>query len=558
MNTRPQFHLIFGLGSGQVIRRALGSIFFVRSHASLIALAILLHGGLISCTKKKGAKDLFPKKHTLWVNWGTEPPTLDWNLANDIVSGNILLNLMEPLVGLDLSSPGLEAIPGLFSSWKSNKNHTEWTFQLREGVKWSDGQPLTLQHIKNSFHRLLSPALGAEGASYLYPIKNAEAFHTGKLKDFNQVGLEILDKKTLRFTLEQSLVFFPKMLTYVNTAPIRIDLLELHKDQWTKPGKMVTLGAYILAEWKHDERIVLKANSQYFGTPPKIPIIAGRMIEDLNAAAQLFEAGKLDIQRGLTPNDEKRFENKPEFVTTPSLAVLYFNFNTRISPFQDITARRLIVHSIDRKEVVSLLGGYRHVNTGWLPRGLPGSIEDQGLAFDTTKALKLFQQLKKEQRHALQKLEIDSNSNETHKIMLENIQAQLSRNLGLEASINMLEWKTYLQKIKTQPAAIFRLGFVSMYPDPHFLMSLWKSNSHFNMTGWASKEYDQLVDLAASEADIEKRTELYQKAQKILIEEAPFFAIYSASNLSLISSRVKNYRPNPLERLKFKDLELKN
>lgn len=527
-----------------------------RLHFHLICILVSA-SCLISCTKKKTVEDRFPREQTLWVNWGTEPPTLDWNKANDIVSGNILLNLMEPLVGLDLSSGTLEAVPGLFASWEPNNNHTQWTFKLREGVKWTDGQPLKLQHILDSFQRLLNPATGAEGASYMYPIKNAENFHKGKLEDFSKVGIKAVDETTLRFTLEQPLVFFPKMLTYVNTSPIRKDIIEAHGDLWTQPGKIVTLGAYTLSEWKHDELIVLKANPNYFGGAPGIPIVAGRMIEDLNAAAELFEAGKLDIHRGLTPNDEKRFEKKPEFVNTPSLAVLYFNFNTRVSPFEDARARRLIVHSIDRKEVVSVLGGYRRVNTGWLPKGLMGSMEDKGLPFDTEKALKTFQELNREQRHGLQKLEIDSNSNETHKIMLENIQSQLSRNLGLEATINMVEWKTYLQKIRTQPAAIFRLGFVSMYPDPHFLMSLWKSNSHFNMTGWGSKEYDKLVDQAASETDAEKRVELYQKAQQILIDEAPFFSVYSATNLSLVSGRVKNYVPNTVERLIFKDMGLK-
>ncbi len=526
-----------------------------RRHLHLI-FSVIFFWGLISCTKKKTIEDRFPREQTLWVNWGTEPPTLDWNQANDIVSNNILFNLMEPLVSLKLTSPDLEAVPGLFVSWEPDKNHTEWTFQLREGVQWSDGQPLTLQHVLDSFRRLLSPSLGAEGASYMYPIKNAEAFHKGKIKEFEKVGLKVVNERTLRFTLEQPLVFFPKMLTSVNTAPIRQDILKKHKDLWTEPGKMITLGAYTLEEWKHDELLVLKSNPNYYGEKPKIPIIAGRMIEDLNAAAELFDAGKLDIHRGLTPNDEKRFKNRPEFRRTPSLAVLYFNFNTRTPPFDDIRARKMIIHSINRKEIVSLLGGDRRVNTGWLPEGLPAAMEDQGLSFDTKQALKLFQQLKKVQRHELQKLKIDSNSNDTHKIMLENIQAQLRRNLGLEASIHMLEWKTYLQKVRTQPASIFRLGFVSMYPDPHFLMSLWKSNSHFNMTGWSSKKYDQLVDQAASETDKEVRIQLYKNAQKILIDEAPFFAVYSATNLSLVSSRVKNYVPNRVERLIFKGMRL--
>lgn len=511
---------------------------------------------LISCTKKPSINDRFPREKTLWVNWGTEPPTLDWTLANDIVSGNILLNLMEPLVGLDLASTDLPPIPGLFTEWSSNKSHTEWTFTLAEGVTWTDGRPLTLQHVMDGFHRLLDPRTGAEGASYMYPIQNAEAFHKGKLTDFNLVGIKIIGQNKIQFTLRQPMVFFPKMLTYVNTCPIRKDIIEKYKDQWTNPENIVTLGAYQMIEWKHDELIVLKINPKYFGKKPNIPIVAGRMIQDLSAATKLFEAEKIDIHRGLTPNDEKRFEKKPEFIRFPSLAVLYFNFNTRTSPFNSLDARKVLIHSIDRKEVVSLLGGYRRVNTAWLPKGLLGAIEDQGLEYDPKKALKLFQNLTDQQRHELANLKIESNTNETHKIMLENIQAQLSKHLGIEPEVIMLEWKTYLQKIQGRPAPLFRMGFVSMYPDPHFLMSLWKTDSHFNMTGWSSKKYDALVDQAASETDTQKRADFYIEAQKILINEAPFFTIYSATNMTLVSKRVKNYIPNSIERLVFKDMQL--
>ncbi|MCB0407101.1 MAG: peptide ABC transporter substrate-binding protein [Bdellovibrionales bacterium] len=512
----------------------------------------------MSCTKRQTLEQQYPKNETLWVNWGTEPPTLDWTMANDVVSNNILLNLMEPLVNIDLTSSELNLLPGLFTKWESDKTYKKWTFHLRQGVLWSDGQPLTIHQVYDGLIRLLKPGLGAEGGQLLYFVTGAEDFHKGKIKNFSHVGIQVIDEQTLLFKLTQPIVFFPKVLTSVNTMPIRKDIIEKWGDTWTEPEHIVTLGPYLLKQWKHDELIVLGRNQKYFGPKAQIPFIGGRMVEDLSSATEMFTAKQIDIQRGITPLDEARFQKDSRLVVQPSLAILYFNFNTKNLPFNNPVARKTIVTAIDRKQVLKVIGGFRKLNTAWLPAGLLGAIEDQGLSYDPHTAQKLFNSLSQQEQKALKRVQLESNTNSTHSLMIQNIQAQLKKNLGIELEVKMEEWKTYLQKISTNPVSLFRLGFISLYPDSHFLMSLWTSQSHFNYTGWSSPKYDQLVQQAASEVNVKKREQLYQRAQKILIDEAPFFNIYSATNLTLVSQRVKNYQPNPLERLVFKEMTLAN
>jgi oligopeptide transport system substrate-binding protein len=99
---------------------------------------------------------------------------------------------------------------------------------------------------------------------------------------------------------------------------------------------------------------------------------------------------------------------------------------------------------------------------------------------------------------------------------------QLKRNLGLEIEIQMEEWKTYLNKIKLDPPSMFRLGWISLYSDPHLIMTLFRSDSKFNYTGWKSEKYDNLVSQAATEGDIEKRRSLYLEAQEHLVTESPY------------------------------------
>lgn len=530
----------------------------MRTHLFIVFFSsFFLFSLLMGCTKKARTGTKYPKNHTLYVNWGDEPSSLDWTLADDLISTNIIFNLMEPLVNIDFSRDDLPLQPGLFSTWKASEDFSIWKFTLRENVRWSDGTPLTTHHVVAAFERLLNPSTAARGADLLFEIIGAKDYNSGVSKDFSKVGIRVLAERTIEFQLLRPLSFFPKILTTAKTLPIRPDLIQKYQGQWTHPKNLITLGPYTLSEWKHEQYLVLKRNKSYFGKTPKIKNIYGYMIPNLSSALKLFESGKIDIQRGLTPQDEKRYIGKNELRIQPSLAVFYMNFNTRLFPFDNAFVRKAFVHAIDRKQVQRILGKYRRANNSWLPLGLLGAQETLGLKFDPKRSLNLLNKTHPEWRNSFKNIVLEGNTNETHRLLYENLQLQIFKNLGIRIEIKMQEWKSYLQKITVNPAPLFRLGFASLYPDPHFLMSLWTSNSNYNFTGWNSLEYDSLIRKAASEKLKQKRTQLYNQAQNILIEEAPFFTLYSATNLTLVSSRVQGLVTNSMERLLFKDISLK-
>ncbi|MEO0336212.1 MAG: peptide ABC transporter substrate-binding protein, partial [Pseudomonadota bacterium] len=505
---------------------------------------------------KQSEKSEFPKEKTLYINLGTEPPTLDWTLAGDNVSVLVILSVMDPLLETDLSDPTLPVKPGLFTEWKHSDDFKTWTFQLKKNVKWTDGVPLTTQHILDSFERLLNPKTGASATQFVDSISGSSEYFKGELKDFEKVGVKANSEHEIEFSLRQPLVFFDKVMTIHNVLPIRKDLIAKYGNQWTEPKNLVTLGPYRLKEWKHDERVILERNPDYHGNPPAIEYIFGRMIADNSTARDLFLTGKLDIQDGIAVTDEKRFKGKPEFVNHPLFALFFIMFNCRKPPFNDAKVRRMIAHSIDRKEILALIGGTRRLNTGFLPKGLLAEYEEGPIEFDPEKALKIFTQLTKEQRHALQKVVLSGNNNETHKLILENMQAQLKRNLGVEVEIQMEEWKTYLNKIKLDPPSMFRLGWISLYSDPHLIMTLFRSDSKFNYTGWKSEKYDSLVSKAATEGNVEKRRALYIEAQEHLVTESPMLTVYTGTATYLVSQRVKGFQPNSLEKVRLKNLSL--
>lgn len=526
--------------------------FFVR----LLTTSLLL-GTMAACTKNSSTQSEYPIEETIFINLGSEPPTLDWTLAGDSVSVKVILNIMDPLVETDLKKPELPAVPGLFSEWTHSKDHKTWTFKLKENVKWSDGAALSSQHVVDAFERLLNPKTAASAAQFVDSIQGAKEYYAGKLKDFSKVGVKAIDPITVEFKLHESLVFFEKVMTIHNVIPIRSDLIEKFGAEWTKPENLATLGPYKLKKWVHDQYVVMERNDNYHGQKPKIKYIYGRMVEDMSTARDLFLSGKLDIQDGIAVTDEKKFKGTPEFVQNPLYALFFINFNTKKAPFKNKQIRQMIVHAIDRKEILALIGGFRNLNTGFLPKGLLGDLEKGPLEYDPKKALKIFSKLDQKQQHSLQKVVLAGNNNDTHKMILENIQAQIKRNLGIEFEIQMEEWKTYLGRIKTDAPNMFRLGWITLYSDPHLIMSLFRSDSKFNYTGWSSKTYDNLVQKAATEADTSKRADMYRQAQNLLVSEAPMITIYTASSMHLVSQRVQGFVPNALDKTKIKEMSLK-
>lgn len=174
-------------------------------------------------------------------------PTLDPNLMTDINSTNVYLGLFEGLVQYDPKTN--LAYPGVAKSWTVSSDGLTLTFKLRD-TKWSDGTPLTANDFVYSVHRILDPATGAE---YAYMpgmvIKGAAEFNagTGKAED---VGVKAIDAHTLEYTLTGPAPYAVDMFAHSAFGPVPKQSIEKYGNEWTKPGNIVTNGAYTLKEWK--------------------------------------------------------------------------------------------------------------------------------------------------------------------------------------------------------------------------------------------------------------------------------------------------------------------
>ncbi len=523
----------------------------------LILLFICLTFLLNACVKKDTSGDFgLPKSKTLRMRLSGEPPTIDWHKSSDTASSLITSNIMEGLIVFNYTGDEVSLAPALAESWESLESAKKWVFKIKKGVTWSDGEPFEPKHIVDGWERLLNPETASPYSYFLYSIKNAKEYSEGKIKDFSKVGIE-LQGHTLTVSLKQP-QDFPSLLTHSSTFPVRKDVVEKYKDKWTEPENIVTLGPFKLTKWIHDQAMVLKKNTGYFGIQSRTENIVFYIIQEAQTAINLFEMGKIDVIRDLPPKDLPALRKLKEFYTYPNLNIYYYGFNTEVAPTDNKFFRRALVHAVDRQQIIKILGGDQKLLTGWIPHGMFAYNPNVGLAYDPVRAKAYLKKLGYSSKNPPPKVELSFNALEAHKVIAENIQAQLKENLGITVELKSEEWKVYLETLKVRPANLYRMGWVADYPDPSNFFDIMLSYGENNRTKWKNLEYDRFVEQASGLVSNKgKRLELYNKAHQILVsDEVPVFPIFTNVAQHLISSRVISFPTNVMREFRLKNTSL--
>ena len=521
---------------------------------SLLCFTLLIP----SCLKKKKSPYTHYKlEESFRYPISSEPPTLDWNKSTDTTSSLVIQNLMEGLTEYDFSKKFVQLRPALAKHWTHSADKKVWTFFLQDPVLWTDGTALTAQHFIDGWERLLNPKTGSEYAYFLFSIKNAKAYNQGKIKNFNQVAVKAGDQGELIIELEKGLFYFPYLLTHPSTFPIRKDIIEDKKSLWTSPENIITLGPYQLSRWDHDKALILTQNKNYYGQKPSVKKVILYITPDETTVMNLYSSGHLDVAVPLLSRDLPFLKKRKDHYQYSILSLYYYGFNITAKPLKDPRMRKAIVHAVNREEIIQLLNRGNQPLKSWIPQGLFAYNKNIGLSFNPEKAKKLLKEMGYKESSKLPKIQIFYNTTADHKMIAENIQSQLKRNLGLNVELNNQEWKTYLQRLKTKNVELFRLGWLADYPDPNNFMNLMTSFSDNNHTNWKNKQFDDLILKAMSTEDSPQRQALYDRAQKILLEEdVAVFPIFTGVSHILVSPRIKNYPMNVMSYLLFKKIEI--
>jgi oligopeptide transport system substrate-binding protein len=483
------------------------------------------------------------------VNLGTEPPSLDWSLATDHVSFNVIANLM---VGLTEFNADLKPAPVIAKSWDILDGGKKIVFHLRDDVLWSDGKKVRAQDFEYSWKRLLNPKTASEYAYILFDVVNAQKFHEGKIQDASAVGVHALDDVTLVVELRHATSYFLSLTTFEVTFPQRQDIVETFQSRWTDPDHIVTNGPFLLASWEHENQIELRANPDFFRGKPEIEKISMFMVNEKTTALAMYEQGQLDfIDNHSIPTLEKgRLSRKRGFKRVPQLRGYYYGFVTDRKPFNDSRVRKAFALAIDRNVFPKILHGGEAPASSWIPPGMLAYNPRIGVPFNPPEARRLLREAGYPSGRGFPRVVLGYNTEEDHKLVAEAVQGMWQRNLGVVVALENQEWKVYLKKLQTDPPNVFRLGWGADYPDPDNFMKLFTADSGNNLTRWKNPRYDRLLDLAARELNAKKRKVLYDQAQRILCEtDLPIVPLFWTAESTLLNPRFTGLELNSMGRM---------
>ena len=516
---------------------------------SILSLSLLSSCGKNSGNTSANSQD---RENTFIFNLTAEPPTIDWNKANDNVSIDVLINIMEGLMHFDKD---LKPVPDLAESYTLSKDGLTYTFILKKGIKWTDGKELTADDFRYSWLRALNPMTASTYAYFLFDIKNARDYNAGKIKNPDEVGIKVLDPYTLQVTLSHPASYWLNIPTFTATFPARKDLIEKYGDQWTNPKNLVTLGPYKVQSWEHTNKLTMIANPTYHGPQPYFKKVIGLILQEESTAISLFESGDLDFVRRIPALDIPRFKGKPEYHVLPALRIYYYGFNIAKKPFTDKRVRYAFSQAIDRSKFPELLMGGQIAMTSIIPKGMPGYEPNVGLHYDPDKARQLLADAGYPNGKNFPKVTAYFDSGrQDHKTVAEALQQMWKKELNVNVDLQQEEWKVHLKLLETDAPQLWRLGWGADYPDPDNFLQLFTSYSGNNHTHWKNPQFDKLIEEGAAEQDMDKRLVLYRQAQKILTEEdVPVIPLFSESHNYLLKPSIKGFQPDGMSYIFIKN-----
>jgi oligopeptide transport system substrate-binding protein len=491
----------------------------------------------------------------------SDPPTLDPHQVTDTTSAGLIVELFSGLAKLNTD---LQIVPDLAESWDQSNYGMTYTFNLREGLVFSDGTPITAADFKWSWERAANPDTESTVADvYLGDIVGINEIVEGDATAAS--GIVVIDDRTLQVTIDAPKPYFIAKLTYPTAFVLNQANVEAGGDNWT--DNPVGTGAFKLDEYRVGERIVFSRNENYNGRKAYLDRVLFNLAGGI--AMAMYETDEIDIT-GVGLADLDRVQDPTEALNAdlvnipPGFSISYVGFNTSEAPFDDPKFRQALNMAVDKELIAeSVYAGLVTPAYGILPPKFPGFTGDiDGLIYDPDQARALLAESDYADAESRPRIIITiPGTGGSPSLDVEIVADMWRTELGVEAEIQQVEWATYLQDLNRERLQAFGgLGWEADYPDPQdFLDILFHSESPGNHGNYDNAEVDDLVERARIEADPQLRVDLYQQAEQAIISDAAWLPLwFDTESKALIKPHVENYRYTPIIVPKLGDVYLSN
>ncbi len=492
----------------------------------LIILAMLT---ACSAGKNNGARD----PHILIRLTDSDARGLDPQMVGDISSVRITSDLFEGLTRFNAAG---DAEPGLADQWEISSDGKTWTFHLRNGLQFSDGHPITADVFAKSLARIRDPKSGSPHGALFAIIKN----------------INVLDPRSLQIVLEYPFPQLPALLSHPAMAALPWHQIEALGDAWSTQRPLVTSGAYVLTDWKLNQKLTLTANPHWHSGQPAMRDLIWKPVDNMQTSMRMMLAGDGDTNSDFPANRLDWLQARyPAMVHNSAyLGTYYFVFNTRKAPFNDVRVRRALSMAVDRLWIAEkMMGAGNAPAWGLLPPSLAGgngyrpNWADWPQQQKLSVAKDLLRQAGYGAGHVL-RFEIRFNSSAEHRRAAVAM-ATMWRAIGVDAKLLNSESSLHFDSLKRGDFAFARSGWIADLPAPENFLSVHRSDAGVqNYSGFHDAAYDGALDSALAEPDSARRLAKMRVAETMLMADAPILPLYYYMSRTLVSPRVKGWQDN--------------
>ncbi len=513
---------------------------------------------LIGCSENISPVDSGLEQQIYHHGNGSEPQGIDPHIVTGVPEHHILISLCE---GLTIPNPNPKGsdgyIPGTAESWSISDDGKEYIFKLNKNAKWSNGDPVTADDFVWSWKRILTASLGSQYPDMLYYLVGAYEYHNGQIDNFDEVGVKAIDTHTLKVNLKNPTPFFIGLLSHYSTWPVHKETVLKHGDiddrngEWTRPGNFVCNGPFQLKTWELNNKIVVEKNPHYYdASMVRLNEIHYYPVSNVMTEDRMFRAGQLHLTSSMPTQKCPIYieEKNPNLKIDPYMGTYFYRINTENETLNDVRVRKALAYSIDRQLLVDKVTQCGQIPAySFTPPGSNGYKPSTEIPYDPVLAKQLLAEAGYSSDNPFPKLEILFNTNEGHRKVALAIQQMWQNELGIEVELVNQDWKVYLSREMVGDFQISRAGWIGDYEDPNTFLDLMRPNRGNNKTGWENMEFDALVEEANTINDQEKRYELLNEAEKILIDNMPIIPLYTYVRVYQLSPDVKGFNPHILD-----------
>lgn len=498
-----------------------------------------------------GNNGLASNQKFIWPNEGTQDvKTLDPGLIGDLSSAYALQLIDSGLVTLD-PAQNLKVVPDLAQSWSVSSDGLHWTFNLRPGLKFSNGDPLTAQDFAYSIDRAFDPSIdGKSGtASYYLGVNDvpnlvgAADRAAGKSKSIIGTGVVATNATTLQINLVQPAAYFLDQLTYPVSWAVDKKVVDQFGANWWD-GHFVGAGPFILKSWKHKIQLTFVPNPNWYGSKPTLTEIDMPMIVSPDTGWNSFQAKEVDTATVPVADYPiaKSYGSK-RFFEGPQLSIQYVTLNNGVAPFNNLTVRQAFAEAVDRDAIASQIWGGTVISSDHIvPSGMPGYDANlKGIPFNPQKAktdlLSVFPDVTKMPAITV---EYPKGSNDEDKMMTK-IQQDWQTYLGVHVNLNPVDFGQELNDLPTNKIQSYQIGWIEDYPDPQDSMDLVITGSPNNNMQFSNSQVDSLVKQADTTTNLNSRDALYNQAEEIAVDNVAWIPLFQGKNIYVFQTYVQGF-----------------